>query len=109
MNDYSLQTEITEETKREVALNVELRTLKSEIQEHQKKIKKHLRGFLGSLGLLVLYHALLNFFWQYPASVFFFVLFGSLNSIHALWLLNGWRKKRQKLARWNKIVNETTI
>ena len=106
MNDYLLQTEITEETKREIGLKIEKRALESEIQEQEKAIKNHLRGFLFSLSLIILYHALLNFFWQYPVSVFFFSLLGIFNLIHALWLLNGWRKKRQNLTRWTKIVGE---
>lgn len=107
MNDeYSLHTHITEATKREVTLDTKRRALVTAIREQEEKIKKHLRGFLTSLGLIVLYYALLNFFWQHPVSVFFFSLLGILNLLHALWLLRGWLKKRQKLARWTKIVNE---
>jgi len=106
MDNYLLQTEVTNEIRREVALKTEKRALESEIQEQKKKIKKHLAGFLSSLSLLILFHALVNFFWQHPVSVFFYSVFGILNLIQALWLLDGWRKRRQKLESWNKTVEE---
>jgi hypothetical protein len=107
MEDYRLQIELTDETKREIALESEKLALEFNIRQQKDKIKKLARGFFDSLSYLVLFYALINFLWQYPVGIIFFSMFGILNLLHLFWLLAGLRKKQRTLERWKETVSQS--
>ena len=109
MNNYQIQTEITNETNREIAFNSERKILEADIQDQKRKISRRFFAFLSCSGLIVLIHSLANFFWQYPVQYFFFTILGVFGLIETLWLYYGLRKRQKKLYEWEKLVAETAI
>ena len=109
MSEYRLQTELSDETKRETALYSEKSALQTEIQNYRKKVSERFYTLTKVSSLLVVANVLLSFVWQRPADFFVVMVYGVAYLIELVWLLFGWRKRRRKLEEWQKIADETAL
>lgn len=102
MNEFQLQNEMTDATRREVDLYLERRNLQMEVQFQKQSIKKKYDKFLASLGLLTLVFAMISFVFNGPFDFFLFFLFGALSVIDLIWMFFILNRKRQDLEIWEE-------
>ena len=106
MNDYRLQTEISDEVKREMALHAEKSVLTAKIQSQKDQIAERSYTFSKVLSLLVFLNLLFSLVFQRPADFFVVIVYGAAYLAEIVWLTFGWRKRLRELEEWQIIADE---
>jgi len=109
MSEYRLQTELSDETQREMALYSEKYALQTEIQNQKKKLSKSFYTSTKIFSLLVLMNVLLSFVWQRPADFFVVIIYGVVYTAEIVWLMFGLQKRQRKLEEWQSVVEDTEM
>ena len=109
MSEYRLQTELSDETQREMALHSEKYALQTEIQNQKKKLSKSFYTSSKIFSLLVLMNVLLSFVWQRPADFFVVIIYGVVYTAEIVWLMFGLQKRQRKLEEWQSVIEDTEI
>ena len=109
MSEYRLQTEVSDETRREIDLYSEKYALQAEIQEQREKISKSFYNSTKVFSVLISMNVLLSFVWQRPADFFVVIIYGVLYLAEIVWLMLGWQKRRRKLEDWQSKFEETEM
>lgn len=107
MSEYQLQTDLSDETKREMVLYAEKYALQTEIQNYKKQISKRFYNSTKAFSLIILLNVLLSFAGQRPTDFFMVIIYGIGFFIELVWLMFGLQKRRRKLEEWQRIVDET--
>ena len=105
MSEYQLQTELSDETKREMILYAEKNTLETAVEDQSKAIAKSVRKTGRLFSFIILANVLLSFLWQQPADFFVVIVYGICYVAEIIWLFFGLQKRRQELEEW-KIAHE---
>ncbi|MDQ2746092.1 MAG: hypothetical protein M3T96_02405 [Acidobacteriota bacterium] len=100
MNDYQLQTELSDETRRAMLLYSEKSALETEIQNHRKRVSKSLMKSGKVLGFLILFEILFSSLLQRPTDFFVVIVYGLGYIAEIVWLFFGLRKRQSKLEEW---------
>lgn len=106
MNDFQLQTEISNSMKREIDLHQQKRKLELEIEKQNSKIQKSYDKFFATAGLLTMAFGVLSFVLNQPFDYFFFFVFGFLSFVEFIWLFSILQRKKQNLELWNETPPE---
>ncbi len=106
MSEYRLQTNLSDETKSEMALHSEKSVLQTEIQNRQRKLSERFYTFTKVSSLLISVNVLLVFLLQRPSDFFVVIVYGLAYLTEIVWLMFGLRKRQRKLVEWQRIIDE---
>ena len=109
MSEYRLQTELNDETRREMVLHEEKRELQAEIQKQETRAFKSFYNSTKIFSFLILMNVLLSFIWGEPADFFVVLVYGVCYTAEIAWLLFGVRKRRRMLEKWQTTADEAEI
>ncbi len=106
MDDYQLQTELSDVEKRAVALQSEKYALETEIENQESKISERINKIAAASGSVILLYAIADFLIEGSFSYFLFISLSIAYSAELIWLFYTLRKQRRKLDDWKLLVEK---
>lgn len=109
MNEYRLQTELSDEERREMALYSEKYEIQTEIRNQRKKTSEKVRSSANASALMILVYALVDFLSPGPIPFMLFMFLSLGHAAEMIWVSYVSYKQQLKLEHCQTIIDETEI
>lgn len=109
MSEYRLQTELSDEERREMALYAKKYKVQTEIRNQKKKTSEKVRNSANASALMILVYALVDFLSPGPIPFMLFIFLGLGHAAEIIWVSYASYKRQRKLEHCQTIIDETEI